>query len=102
MIFLANGNEIYYVGVPGIDMSAKPKTRWYKFWIRSSRGTDCQTYLKLPHRLSKQEIRERLESWCSDFGAWHVSENHVEYGWEKVRKPPEKWLKKRKQSCGTG
>ena len=63
------------------------KTRWYKFWIKSSRGTDSIAYKQLPHRLSKDEVKDYLEEWCETFGAWHVSDNSIEYGWEKVRKP---------------
>ena len=69
------------------------KTRWYKFWIKSSRGTDSHTFVQLPHHLSKADIKERLEEWCSGFGAWVVSENYMHYGWAKVRKPTQVWLK---------
>lgn len=62
--------------------------RWYRFWIKSSRGTDCTSYVQLPYRLSEEAIKDYLEEWCSQFGAWHVSDNHVSYGYEKVRKPP--------------
>lgn len=64
------------------------KTRWYKFWIKSNRGTNSVAYKQLPHRLSKGEVKNYLEEWCAKFGAWHVSENYIEFGWEKVRKPP--------------
>lgn len=58
------------------------------FWIRSSRGTD-QCCMKLyPYhsdQLAEQkEIKEELDYWCSHFGAWHVSENHVSYGVKEI------------------
>lgn len=70
------------------------KTTWYKFWIKSSKGTNCISYKQLPHRLSKFEIRCYLEKWCSSFTAWDISENYISYGYAKVRQPPKKWLDK--------
>jgi hypothetical protein len=52
--------------------------------IKSSRGTDEKEIKVLPDDFTKDEIFEELEDWCSNFGAWHVSENHVRYGWKDV------------------
>ena len=71
----------------------KPKLRWYRFWIKSSRGTNAQTFVQLPHHMDGEDVKAKLERWCSSFGAWEASENHIEYGFEKVRKPPASWKK---------
>jgi len=54
--------------------------KFYYFWIQSSRGTQKIQLTHLPKRLGKSEIEYKLEDWCSRFGAWHVSENVVHYG----------------------
>jgi hypothetical protein len=70
---------------------AKSKTRWYRFHIQSSRGTDHTSYVKLPYGLSKEEIKDELEEWCRHFGCWDSSENCITYEWDKVRKPPKSY-----------
>ena len=60
------------------------KGGWFRFWIRSSRGTDSKTYKYINGPVTKDEIKSILEDWCSTFGAWHVSENHVSYGFCRV------------------
>jgi hypothetical protein len=51
------------------------------FWIRSSRGTNRRETVILPRGTPADEKQHLLEAWCSQFGAWHVSENFVRYGW---------------------
>lgn len=62
------------------------KTKPYIFWIRSSRGTDDQAVVRIDSSLKKISIRDELERWCGSFGAWHVSENFVSYGWAVANK----------------
>lgn len=64
---------------------------YVRFWIRSSRGTDAHAHrvLDLGDEIEGTEheegwVTEALEDWCQGFGAWHVSENHVSYGYEVV------------------
>lgn len=71
------------------------KTRWYKFWIKSRRGTDEVTYVRLPHRMDREDVRDKLEKWCARFPAWDMAGcNGLEFGWVKVRWPPRGWLLK--------
>ena len=62
------------------------KNKSYIFWIRSSRGTDSQMIAKLDASFKMSDIRNCLENWCDRFGAWHVSENSVSYGWAVANK----------------
>jgi hypothetical protein len=55
-----------------------------EFWINSSRGTNHKEVVVLPDDFTKDDIFEELEDWCSNFGAWHVSENYLRYGWKDV------------------
>lgn len=61
------------------------KFTYILFWIRSSRGTDEVTVREYRAKVSKEQIKADLEEWCSRFGAWHVSENMVSYGYKTVR-----------------
>ena len=58
----------------------------YEFWIVSSRGTDHKEVLPLPAEWDEEDIKHELEQWCEQFGAWHVSENFVRYGYRRVKK----------------
>ena len=62
------------------------KTKTYIFWIKSNHGTDIQHAVILPAVEKKSAIKDRLENWCSQFGAWTHSDNTVEYGYVKVNK----------------
>ena len=68
------------------------KTKKYIFWIYSSRGTDSQQVVSLDANAKRSEIKDRLESWCEGFGAWHVSENLVRYGFTTANKTSLKQL----------
>ncbi len=63
----------------------KPKKVWYKFWIKSSRGTDEVAFYQLEDGLDNEIIKEWCEDWCRDFGAWNVSESFCRYGWERIK-----------------
>jgi len=52
----------------------------YYFWIQSSKGTQAIQLTHLSKHLDKSGIEDALEDWCDGFGAWHVSENVVCYG----------------------
>jgi hypothetical protein len=60
----------------------------YEFWIKSSRGTNREEIYKIPANKAEDKpfIESELERWCSQFGAWHVSENVVHYGFRPVKK----------------
>lgn len=60
------------------------KGGWFKFWIRSNRGTDSEEYKHIDGPVTKSEIKDILEDWCDTFGAWHHSDNFVEYGFRRV------------------
>lgn len=62
------------------------KTIKLKYWIKSNRGTKGSAVVTVPRGLSKEEKKEYLEEWCSQFGAWHHSDNIVHYGWKYVKK----------------
>ena len=62
---------------------------WVRFWIKSNRGTDQEGYEWLPDVDENDEtIKEALEDWCSQFGAWDHGDNVVDYGYEVVKRPP--------------
>lgn len=68
------------------------KLRWYKFWIKSNRGTDQHTFVRLPHRLDFEEVKDEHDEWCRiNFPACH----EYSYGWEKVRRPTKVWVRGR-------
>ena len=75
------------------------KSGWFRFWIKSDRGTNQSAYvfIKNPYL---EKIEYDLESWCSQFGAWHASLNVVDYGWRRVSpsKLPKKYRDKPKRS----
>lgn len=59
---------------------------WYKFWIKSSRGTNTWAYRYLTKKdIKDQSLQSRVEQWADGFGAMHVSENLIHYGYEKVK-----------------
>ncbi len=63
-------------------------TKPYKyilFWITSSRGTDEITVRKYRHDITKEDIEEDLERWCSGFAAWESSGNYINYGFKSVK-----------------
>jgi hypothetical protein len=59
----------------------------YLFWIKSSRGTDYKTVYAFKAGTPLDYVKQVLEEWCSKFAAWHVSDNHVRYGYKKVKMP---------------
>lgn len=68
------------------------KTRWYKFEHTPRTSTRTTThYLKLPYRLSKDDIRQELQAWLNN---WFGPNWSGTYGWTKINKPPQAWLKK--------
>lgn len=83
---------------------------WFRFWIKSSKGTDKSEIVHVNNDLVDEEnVKCILEDWCEQFGAWHVSENIVRYGSERLMVPPrkavldeiEKLTKKRKRLDAT-
>lgn len=60
------------------------ETKKYRFWIRSSRGTDESEVVEMPVEYTKEDLRYEVEAWCKKFAAWHVSQNCVSYGFEAV------------------
>ena len=67
----------------------KKKRYYYKFWIKSSRGTDEMTVRVYDKPQKKEFLKGDCEDWCSSsFGAWSVSENVVSYGWTRILKLP--------------
>jgi hypothetical protein len=56
-----------------------------RFWIKSNRGTDENEIVIIPRSLDGEALKDLLESWCDQFGAWHHGDNVVRYGLESVR-----------------
>ena len=72
------------------------QTKKYKFWIKSSRGTNKSEIVSIQFgegELTEDEIKDELEQWCSQFGAWHVSENFMRYGYEEVSDEKKEFVK---------
>lgn len=65
--------------------------KWYRFWLKSNRGTDVSIYKFLAG--DEDEIKDRLEHWCSNTAAW--TQSHCQYGYEGVTNPPEDVLAKK-------
>lgn len=57
----------------------------YRFWIKSNRGTNNEAIVDLavPEH-HEPTVRAELETWCSQFGAWHHGDNVVNYGFERL------------------
>jgi hypothetical protein len=72
----------------------------YTFWIQSSRGTDSTTVRAYREKPSKEKLDSDLEEWCEKFGAWHVSENAVSYGWKQIKVPTKaECIKRHSRAC---
>ena len=69
-------------------MKTKKTKYYYIFWLRSSRGTDEMRVRMYDERQDKDTLKADVEAWASNFGAWHVSENTVSYGWKEIRNLP--------------
>ena len=85
----------YYIGINNgdKDMNNKDK-RHVIFWIKSNRGTDDMRCFEFRKNTNNNEIEDRLQDWCSNFGCWNSSESIVRYGWKDVKMPPRKELTK--------
>jgi len=70
------------------------KRTHYLFWIKSSRGTDSKAVYYWDKPLTKEEIKDRLEQWCSCHGAWDHSDNRITYGWRKIKMVPRREVMK--------
>jgi hypothetical protein len=59
----------------------------YEFWIKSSRGTNETEIINIPRKYAsdKNYLKTKLEDWCDKFGAMHVSENVVHYGFRPYK-----------------
>jgi hypothetical protein len=73
---------------------------WYRFWIKSGRGTDEQTYRWLEYKgmtkaEKEAEIKAEVESWCSRFACWEMGESVMRYGFNTVKLPPMEFLDER-------
>lgn len=58
---------------------------YYEFWITSSRGTDSTIIRRWRTEPTKEELKQFADTWIEGFGATHVSENHVSYGWRPLK-----------------
>jgi hypothetical protein len=63
---------------------------WVKLWIKSNRGTDESEIKLLPDDYDEETLKDYTEGWCSQFGAWNHGDNHVRYGFERLKKVPKK------------
>jgi hypothetical protein len=80
----------------------KSKTYYYyQFWLQSSRGTDAAIMRRYEIKPDKDQLKQDVEDWCEKFGAWHVSENHLSYGWRPVKPPKtrEACIAKHQEAC---
>jgi hypothetical protein len=68
------------------------KIKYVLFWIKSSRDTDEKKVQKFPIKATKDEIKEILERWCSNFGAWNDGDNLIKYGHKTIKMPSRKEL----------
>ena len=66
----------------------KKKKFYYLFWLKSSRGTDEVTVRLYNEPQDKDNLKGDVEDWASHFGAWHVSENALSYGFKELRSLP--------------
>ena len=68
--------------------SAKDSTEliYLRFWIKSNRGPNVSAHRLIPlageGKEREAEIKDWLEDWCSQFGAWTHGDNIVNYGYE--------------------
>jgi hypothetical protein len=80
----------------------KNKPVYYKFWLKSSRGTDELIVRMYNEKQPEETLKSDCEEWASHFGAWVVSENVCSYGWEEVENLPknrEECIKFHKHAC---
>jgi len=63
------------------------KRFYYQFWLQSSRGTNDVIMRRYDTEPTKEQLKQDVEDWCERHGAWHVSENHLSYGWKPVVPP---------------
>ena len=67
-----------------LEKRKQPKNRKYYFWLKSSRGTDVSQIKDFPENVFGKSIDFELKNWCSQFGAWQVSENCCTYGYDTI------------------
>lgn len=78
------------------------KKKYVLFWINSNRGTHHKAVFEIPKyarkegdfKAWKEYLKDRLESWCSRFGAWTHGDNTIEYGYKVITIPKRKELLK--------
>jgi len=75
----------------------KPKDGfWVRMWMRSSRGTDEETYEYILYESGYTEtdevsLKSMVDDWCNnDMEGW--AKEHYRYGYEIVSAPPVLWL----------
>lgn len=80
----------------------KEKPGWFKFHISSNRGTNEHTYRYLTEEdgLTSKDVKAHLEDWASRFGAWHHSDNCINYSAQRVKIVPEEFLRKQIERKG--
>ena len=77
---------------------------WYKFWVRSSRGTNDWAYFWLTAKdLKELPLADRVEKWIeTNFpGPLAVSENIVSGGHRKVKLGTDSQILKKIQNLNT-
>lgn len=70
---------------PNVEFMMTKKHKYVLFWLRSSRGTDEMTVREYTRPVTKEQIKDDLEEWCSRHAAWQVSESYCTYGFKFVK-----------------
>lgn len=60
------------------------KRYYYKFWLKSSRGTDQMTVRVYDYEPDEPTLKDNVEAWTECFPCTKVSENAWSYGWEEI------------------
>jgi len=64
----------------------KRKRYYYKFWLKSSRGTDEVSVRMYNSPQTEETLRADVETWGFCYGAWKMSD--CRYGFEGLNKLP--------------
>ena len=75
-------------------MTKKIKKRPILFWLKSNRGTNVKAVYNIPIDWNKEEIKDKLEHWCNNYGAWTHGDNYIQYGYRAVKIPKRRELLK--------
>jgi len=66
----------------------KSKQYYYKFWLKSNRGTDEISVRRYSTKPTNETLENDCDDWSHGHGAMQHSDNICHYGWKVLKKLP--------------